>query len=229
MSNEVIKRRIKLLQERTTSRGFTEAEALEAAAKAAQLMNDHGIAASDLVMSAATVTTKTPIRSPKSLMWNTISSCTNCKALVAENPNGGREVSFYGREPGPQIATYLFDVCENAIKHELSKFRAGEFYRRRRAAKTKRKAVDDFTFGLVQRLGSRLRDLFADTRSQSALVEAEAYMGRLVPNTKTVNLKSHKPRFDDATNAGWIAGGKVNLSHGVDRSEESRRLIEGAT
>ncbi|MBB3947245.1 hypothetical protein GGQ73_003211 [Rhizobium skierniewicense] len=228
MTNDSIKRRIKILRERTTSRGCTEAEAVEAAAKAAQLMRDHGIAVSDLVMTEATVATKTPVRSPKALLWNVVSSCTNCKAVVAENFNGGREVTFYGREPGPEIATYLFDVCENAIKHELAKFRSGDFYVRRRTAKTKRKAVEDFTFGLVQRLASRLRSLFAQTRSQTAMAEAEAYMDRLVPNTKTVNTKAHKARFDDAVNAGWKAGGNVNLSHGVDGSDRGPRLIGGA-
>lgn len=229
MKNDAIIRRIKALRDRTMSRGCTEAEALEAAAKAAQLMRDHGLVDADLVMTQAAAVTRTPTTSPKALLWVVIATCTNCKALVSEKGvTAGRDVTFFGQEPGPAIAVYLFDVCENVIKHELAKFRAGEFYRRRRAVKTKRKAVDDFTLGLVQRLASRLRSLFAQTRSQSALVKAEEYMDRLNPDTKSLNQKAHKPRFDDALNAGWKAGGVVNISHGVNGSNDGRKMIGGA-
>lgn len=225
MTTDAIKRRIKALRDRTTARGCTEAEAMEAAAKAAQLMRDHGLDAADLVMTEASVETRTPVASTKALLWNTVASCANCKALVSERPTSGRDVTFFGREPGPQIAAYLFEVCDNAIKHELSKFRAGEFYRRRRAAKTKRKAVDDFTFGLVQRLATRLRALFAQSISSNALVEAEAYMDRLHPHTGSVKPKVRKTRFDEAERAGWRAGANVNLSHGVDDAPAAPRLI----
>ncbi|MCZ7469030.1 DUF2786 domain-containing protein [Agrobacterium sp. O3.4] len=226
MTTDAIKRRIKALRERTTARGCTEAEAMEAAAKAAQLMRDHGLNASDLVMTEASIGTRTPVASPKALLWNTIATCANCRALVSERRMAtGRDITFFGREPGPQIAAYLFEVCENAIKHELSKFRAGDFYQRRRSAKTKRKAVDDFTLGLVQRLAVRLRALFAQSKSGAALLEAEAYLDRRHPHTGTVKQKAHKPRFDEAEHAGWQAGERVNLSHGVDGASSAPRLI----
>lgn len=228
MSNEAIKKLIKTLRERTTARGCTEAEAMEAAAKAAQLMAEHGLDDADLVMSSASAVTRTPTSSPRALIWSTIATCTNCQALVSERrASPGRDVVFFGREPGPQIALYLFEVCDNAIKHETAKFRASEFYRRRRSTKTKRKAVDDFTLGLVQRLASRVRELFRESRSSSALAQAQAYMDRLHPNTETIKQKAHKTHFDDAVNAGWRAGGQVNLAHGVDRPSGGPKLIGG--
>lgn len=226
MTSDSIKRRIKALRERTTEKGCTEAEALAAAAKAAEMMRAHGLDDADLVMTEEGVSTRTPVASPKALLWPSIATCTNCMALVSER-SSGREVTFFGRDPGPEVAVYLFDVCENAVKHEVAKFRAGEFYQRRRSAKTKRKAVDDFTLGLVQRLVVRLRQIFAETRSEGALAEASAYLDRRHPRTGSIKQKAAKTRFDEAANAGWKAGGNVTLAHGVNGGGD-RKLIGGA-
>lgn len=224
--SEAIKKKINALLNRTTDRGCSEAEALAAAEKAAELMREHGLDEADLIMTELGAVTRTPTASPKALLWPTIATCTNCKALVSERRmTAGRDVIFFGRAPGPEIAVYLFDVCENAIKAKTAKFRAGDFYQRRRAAKTKRKAVDDFTLGLVQRLAARLRELFSDVRSDTALAEASTYLDRCHPHTGSVRQKAHKPHFEDATHAGWRAGGNVNLAHGVNGPAGERKLI----
>ncbi len=225
MSNDTVKNLIKALRERTTARGCTEAEAMEAAAKAARLMAEHGLDDIDLVMAQGTVATRSPTGSSKAMLWPTIATCTNCKALVSELASG-RQLTFFGREPGPEIAVYLFDVCETAIKYETTIFRQGDFYRRRRTTKTRRKAVDDFTLGLVQRLSMRLRELFAPTRSETALADAEAYLDRCHPKTHSITQKARKAHFDQAVNAGWAAGGRVNLAHGVGTAAKPK-LIGG--
>lgn len=224
MTSDAIKKRIKALRDRTTDRGCSEAEALAAAEKAAELMREHGLDDADLVMTEATATTRTPTKSPKALLWSTIAACANCKALVSELAAGGRDVTFFGRDPGPAIAVYLFEVCENAIRHEIFKFRSGEFYRRRRSEKTRRAAVDDFVVGLVKRLAIRLRQLFTETRSEKAVAEASAYLDRRHPRIGSIRQKAPKTRFDEAETAGWRAGASVNLAHGVTGGGE-RRLI----
>ena len=50
MTSQKIRDRIRALRDKTAARGCTEAEALAAAEKAAQLMRDHGVSEADIVM-----------------------------------------------------------------------------------------------------------------------------------------------------------------------------------
>lgn len=226
MTREDIKRRLKALRERTVGRGCTEAEALVAAEKLAKLMSEYGLSDADLDFVDASVHTRWAWKPPTTRLWSTISICTNSALLVREKDKG-RDVLFYGREPGPEIASYLLDVCQNAIRNETTKFRAGAFYQRRKAAKTKRAAVNDFQTGMIIRLCERLLHLFAESRSEDARSQALAHRDRLNPNAESMKVRPTKaPRFDEAVNAGWTAGGGVNLVHGVGTGAV-RKLIGG--
>lgn len=224
MNRETLKRRLKALRELTVGRGCTEAEAMAAAAKLAELMREHGVSEQDLDMGEAVAHTRSPLKPMRAKLWSTIAHCTNTAALISEREKG-RAVTFYGREPGPEIATYLFDVCENAIRNETANFRPGEFYKRRRTAKTKRIAVEDFTSGLIVRLNGRLLQLFATTRNAAALETANAHRDRLAPGSRTLSLKPQKgSRFESAVQAGWDAGGRVHLSHGMETKTAPRMI-----
>lgn len=226
MNRETLKRRLKALRELTVGRGCTEAEAMAAAAKLAELMREHGISQDDLDMGEAVAHTKSPLKPMRAKLWSTIAHCTNTAALFTERDNG-RAITYCGREPGPEIATYLFDVCENAIRNEVAKFRSGEFYQRRRTVKTKRIAVEDFTSGLIFRLNGRLLELFADTRNSVVMQAAAAYRDQLAPGARALSMKPQKgPRFESAVEAGWSAGGRVHLSRGME-TETAPKLIGG--
>lgn len=226
MSRETIRKRINALKTRTTARGCTEAEAMEAAAKVAELMREHGLSDDELEMTQEAAGVKTSTRSARALLWPTIANCTNSAAMIT-SAEKGYQVIFVGREPWPEIAVYLMEICNNAIDHEISKFKKDEFYRRRRSVATKRQAVADFTSGLVLRLRHRLHSLFADNQSDNATQKAKEERDRRFPNTSSITLKSHKARYDDATGAGWRAGANVKLSHGVNGSQPLK-MIGGA-
>lgn len=225
MNSETIRKRINALRSRTTARGCTEAEAMEAASKVAELMRDHGLSEDELEMTQDAAAVKTSTRSARALLWPTIANCTNSSAIVSSNMKG-HEIIFVGREPGPEIAVYLMDVCNNAIDHEIGKFKKDDFYRRRRSVATKRQAVADFTSGLVHRLRIRLRTLFMESMSDVALITSQNERDRRFPQSSSITIKNHKPRFGDAQDAGWRAGANVKLSHGVNGSQPTK-LIGG--
>lgn len=226
MDRETLRKRIAALSQRTTARGCTEAEAMEAAAKAAALLSEHNMSEDELDMAEEAAGVKTASNAPGAMLWPVIATCTNTAALSSRR-DGGRIIIFIGREPGPVIAVYLLDVCENAVRSELSKFRKGEFYRRRRSDKTKRHASRDFTAGLSIRLRDRLLELFIDTCSENEMAKAKAERDRRFPHSVASKSYQHKPKFSEATTAGWRAGATVNLAHGVEGHSQPQLLITG--
>ncbi|WP_273794717.1 DUF2786 domain-containing protein [Brucella intermedia] len=226
MSNEAIRNRIKTLRERTTARGFTEAEAMEAASKVAELMREHGIHAADLEMTQEAVAMVGSARSFRTKLWATIARCTNTSPLLSSSLDG-RVVIYIGKEPGPEIAVYLHDVCDTAIINETKRFKKGDFYRRRRSTATRKQAVADFTAGLIVSLNRQLMSLFTSSMCDVEQRRAEAERGRRFPDTSTVKPTTYKSRFDNALCEGAAAGKKVTISHGV-RGREPQKLIGGA-
>ncbi|MCM0751172.1 hypothetical protein DEA98_06810 [Brucella pseudogrignonensis] len=226
MISENIRRRINALRERTTARGFTEAEAMEAAAKVAELMREHGLHDSDLEMTQEAAAMNGSARSIRSKLWSTIARCTNTAALLSSSLDG-RVVIYIGKEPGPEIAAYLHDVCDTAISNEIKRFKKGDFYRRRRSTTTRKQAVADFSAGLTVSLNRQLLLMFKSGMCATEQRYAEIERERRFPDTRTVKPTTYKSRFDHALYAGAAAADNVNISHGV-RGRESQRLIGGA-
>ncbi len=212
---------IRALRAKTVSAGCTEAEAMAAAAKAAELMSRHGVGEDDLAMTHAEAAEAVTRPTWRSDLVATIGVCTNTAPIQAIE--AGRAVTiFHGHEPGPVIAVYLRDVCYRAVAREQSAFKASEFYRERRTTKTRRAAMADFTDGLVARLRSRLKEIFAPHRNADHLAAATRYVTKLYPNTKEFCRSDRDPRFHHAVSLGWQRGGDVNLNRGVATPQPKR-------
>ncbi|MBX3580805.1 MAG: DUF2786 domain-containing protein [Rhizobiaceae bacterium] len=209
-----IRERIRLLRERTTARGCTEAEALAAAGKVAQLMLDYGLSEGDIAFDEQSSRSAQKGGSPKAALWPVIAWCTSTAVVVIERMHGA-DVTFVGRAPGPELAVYLRDVCERAVDRAVRDFKKGRFYRARRGLPSKRAAVNAFTTGMVGRLNQRLQVIFGPSVSREAYDEAARELDlRYAGNTDTP-----PPRVDlrhiAAAAHGWMAGEKVTLAHGV--------------
>ena len=229
MYRETLAKRIAALRQMTTERGCTEAEALAAAAKAAELMKEYGLSEQDIEFCEQAVSSKTKGRNPAADLWPVVAHCTNTASVIVTFVVPPKtEVTFVGREPGPQIATYLLAVLNRAIAHEVKKFKSSTFYRRRRSLSTKRQAVADFTVGLVWRLRERLLEIFAPSVSDDAREAAHGALAERYPSASSIAHKKHQTRYSDAIWNGWDAGNNVNLARGVSGSEEPL-AIGGAT
>lgn len=226
MADQKIRDRIRRLMEMTAARGCTEAEALSAAAKAAELMRQHGLSEQDLVMDVQASKAKAGGRSERSRLWPTIALCTNTDHVVITRRNGDLDVEFVGRAPGPEIAVYLRTVCERAIDREIASFKEGKFYRRRRSLATKRAAVRDFTIAMTLRLQLRLVELFRDTIDPIAGQEARRALAERHPSMETISRPDRDERFWEASMAGSRAGNNVPLAHGVGGGAD-RLMIGG--
>lgn len=224
MASQKIKDRIRRLREMTAGRGCTEAEALSAAEKAAQLMRDHGLSEADIVMDEQKSKAKNRGGSPVAALWPVIAYCTNTASIIIDEGGNGVAVSFVGREPGPAIAVYLRTVCERAVDRAVREFKTGGFYRRRRGLASKRAAVNAFANAMVNRLTSRLVELFGPTISDEQRNEAKAALAQLYPSTSPVRGPRKDLRHMGAAALGWAAGSAVPLAHGVSGGQGPRQI-----
>lgn len=222
-ANQKLKDRIRALREKTAARGCTEAEAIAAAEKAAQLMRDHGLSDADLTMDEQ-ASASGHGRSVKAKLWPAIARCTNTAHIVVRTPGIAAEVQFLGRSPGPMVAIYLRDVCEGAVDRAVREFKTTSFYRRRRGLKSKRAAVADFVDGMVNRLRWRLLDVFAPSIDAAAQDEASRALAERYSDIRTIKATAAPMRHSAARAAGWHAGERVTLAHGVGSAEAPRQI-----
>ena len=224
MASQKIRDRIRRLREMTAGRGCTEAEALSAAEKAAQLMRDHGLSDADIVMDEQRSKAKNRGGSPVAALWPVIAYCTNTASIIIDEGGKGVAVSFVGREPGPAIAVYLRTVCERAVDRAIREFKTGGFYRRRRGLPSKRAAVNAFANAMVNRLSSRLVDVFGPTINDEQRDQAKSALAERYPDRLPVRGPRKDLRHTEAAEAGWAAGSAVPLSHGVSGGQAPRQI-----
>lgn len=222
---ERLKAKIAALLAKTRAAGCTEAEAMAAAAVAARLMAEHAFDQAEIEMTEASAPDHTRRPGWRDQLSNAIAYVTNTATMTIE---ARAEILFVGREPGPDIAAYLRDVCIRAVVREVQAFKETPFYRRRRKLATRRTAVADFISGMVIRLTVRLTELFKPVISQQARAEAQQAVARRFPKMVTVTAKQRDPRFSQATAAGWGAGGQVGLHHAV-AGTAAPKLIGGGS
>lgn len=219
---DTIKARIAALLRKARDAGASEAEAMAAAARAAQLLRDHGMTEIDVEYEEEIAPLKTRKPTVRTSLWGRVARATNCAAQL--NAGFGPGITFVGKAPGPQIAVYLVAVLDRAIDRELDSFKTTAPYRRRRTVATRRQAASDFVTGLCHRLGDRLFDLFAETISEEAFEEALKVREQRLPGGVSAKLPSRAVRFESAASAGWRAGGTVPLSRGVGGEERPRQI-----
>lgn len=207
---EKLKAKIRALREMTSARGCTEDEAMAAAAKAAELMREYGVSDLELETESATAATKTRGTGVRDQLVGTIQHVTNTSAIYRHG-----DIEFFGVAPGPEIAAYIWTVCNRAIDRGIRTFKDGRLYKARRSDRTRREAVADYTEGMVRRLARRIRDVFGDSHSAELTTKAEQALAIASPRTRSVSPGRAKGSFDSARAAGWLAAGDVTLGHGV--------------
>lgn len=220
-----LRKRLKALRDKTTANGCTGAEALAAAEKYAEILRDHGLSDSDVVFDEQARRARHAAKSQKARLWPTIAKCTNTAVIVLRYRDRN-DVSFVGREPGPEIACYLREVCERAVDHELARFKASALYARKRSLKVKRQVSAAFVGAMVALLNRRLLEIFGPTISDDARQAASLALSERHPgSTSTAVAKVQRHwRFDGAARAGMLAAERTTLARGVGGAEAPRLI-----
>lgn len=222
MDNETIKKRIRALLDKKTDKGCTEEEVMAAAAKAAELMKKYNLDEDELEIMSLEHKLEISYRSVRSNLWPIVSYYTNTKAVYDCFSN---QLTFYGRCPWPEIASYLLDVCDHAIVNEVKRFKKLPTFTKRPTVLAKKRAVSDFTISLINRLDDKIRLLFGGTISQEEQRNVEEYLEKkYLGETTPTKLPPKTQAYADAAADGWRAGENVNISHGVNGTEDFKKL-----
>ncbi|SDH93678.1 regulatory protein GemA [Roseospirillum parvum] len=188
-----VKRRLAALLSMTTAAGCTEAEAEAAAAKAAQLMRQHGLEAADLVMGCEAVPcTRRPTVVHE--LWSVLAALTGC-TTVRDAADG--TLSYVGRQPGPAVATYLHVFLHRHIEASTAAYRRSAQYKRRARGAPRRRACEAFRTGMVERLQLALVVHFG-APDMARIEEARDHVQRLYEGRPP---RGGRDRV--ATGAGW--------------------------
>ena len=145
---------IAALKAKTTGNGCTEAEALSAAEKVAELLSKHGVA--DVAqLEFEQVSVEIGRRTVVDNLWGQVAVFCHCKLWYRGD---GRRwaVVYFGRWNDTAVAEYLHGLLERHIKEATKAFQKTKEYTRRRSPRTKREATKAFQEGLVSALANKL-------------------------------------------------------------------------
>ncbi|EME68129.1 hypothetical protein H261_20038 [Paramagnetospirillum caucaseum] len=219
-----LKGRLQALRAKTTANGCTEEEALAAAAKVAQLLDQHDLSLSDLeirqeLCEKSVIDTRRKQRQPVSACVPAIAEYCDCKVWLEKDESGIRYV-FFGLRPSIEMAHYVYDVVVSAMQGGWESYvRSQKVIRRRRDEK------GSFQFGMAVSIAEKLTAMKAERDEANrrgsgrdlvvvrhAVVEAE--YERLNLNLRR-GRASGKTVEASAFQAGHTAGQSLALRPGV--------------
>ncbi|MGJ4927669.1 DUF7168 domain-containing protein [Bradyrhizobium sp. HKCCYLS2038] len=227
-----LKSRIQALRAKTIANGCTEHEALSAAAKVAELLDRHDLSLSDVELRASACERKVyetyrKKRIPLDDCIGAIALFCDCRVWRGKNAAGDNVYVFFGLSADVEVAHYLAELIDNAVRAELGRFKTSADYRRFRH-QDRHLANASFALGMVASIGERLVAMKAD-RDQ---VKATTSRGLVVLKTSVVDAEFDKLDLNlrtqrsasrmvsmTAYEAGGAAGATVAISPGVDHAQ----------
>lgn len=224
-----IRAKIAALRAKTTAKGCTEAEALAAAEKAAEMMARHGLSETDLdrpVYDELLIELGAR-RTPLDRIWPAVAKFADCRGWL-DREDGRWRFVYFGRDADVLVAEYVHEVIRRAADTAVASFKASQPYLIRRKPKTRARALKAFLEGFAISICARLLDglwrrLNRDAPGKAvALVisidkqlEAELKCRGAVFETVR-GISAAKGRFrDDARVRGFGEGRKLSIGAGV--------------
>jgi hypothetical protein len=225
-----LKARIQGLRAKTIENGCTEAEALSAAAKVAELLDRHDLSLSDveirdMACEQAVFETWRKKRIPLDGCVTAIAAFTDCRVWREKNPEGDYRYVYFGLRADVTVAHYLTDLIDNAVRSEAGRYKNGPAYARLKHNQ-RQVATSSFMLGMVASIARKLDTLKSERDSanratgrdlvvvKSAVVDAE--MAKLDLNLRTAR-GGRRQIQTGAFDAGFAAGDGLTIAPGIGR------------
>jgi hypothetical protein len=223
-----LKLRIQALRAKTIANGCTEDEALSAAAKVAELLDRHDLSLSDLELRAApcerrVYETHRKKRIPLDDCVGAIARFCDCRVWREKNAAGESRYVFFGLRSDIEVAHYLTELIDGAVRAELGRFKNSVDYLRFRHQE-RHLANASFALGMVASIADRLlaikagRDRVNESSGRglvvlkTAVVDAE--FDRLGLNLRSTRSASRTVSVT-AYEAGGAAGAQLAIHPGI--------------
>lgn len=216
--------KVRALLAKTVENGATEAEAIAAAAKAAEIMEKHDLSMDELDVRESQTKQQEHAFDPvfrAHLTRVAMAISTLCETRFWNNGSGATATkgTFYGLAHDVEISGYLFDICEGAMRRDAERYHEEHLRYLAVAARPRRR--DSFLGGMADRLSQRILEIsWARKRSGgTALVPVKDAIIDLAMKEDGIELKSARigirDREPDSYRRGKEAGNRVALTAGV--------------
>lgn len=234
-----IRARLKALKAKTVANGCTEAEALAAAMKMAELLAANGLTPDDLEQPEyCEHSIGLGRRSPLDKVWIAVACFADCRGYYVRD-GASWSFAYFGRAQDVLVADYVHQVLREACTKALSAFRASDTYRRRRKPSTRNQAVkafmeslaaglyDKLEHGLWRRYGGpedgpRARALICN--NQTHLKAMQEDQGRTFRSARAL-VKAKGAFRDDALAHGRRAARDIEVNAGVTAGAKVTGLL----
>jgi len=214
-----LKARIRALRAKTTENGCTEAEALSAATKVAELLDRYDLSLTDVEIRGAACErleyeSRHNKRIPLEDCIGAVANFCDCRAWREKTPTGDPRYVFFGLGSDIEAAHYLTELIDLAVRSELGRYKTSKEYQQFRH-QDRHMANASFTLGMITSIAEKLavlkgrRDQANNDAGRhlvvlkSTVVEAE--LSRLDLKLETVR-RSARMVSPDAYDAGGAAG-----------------------
>lgn len=187
-----LKIRIQALRAKTVSNGCTEDEALSAAAKVAELLDRNDLSLTDIELREApceqrAYETRRKKRIPLDDCIGAIAHFCDCRVWREKNAVGESSYVFFGLRSDVEVAHYLTELIDSAVRAELGRFKASAEYARFRHQQ-RHLANASFALGMVASIADKLTKMKA-SRNQ---VNQSTGRGLVVLKTAVVDAEFDK-------------------------------------
>lgn len=226
-----LRTRIQALRAKTIDNGCTEGEALAAAAKVAELLDRYELSLTDIEIRETqceerVYETHLKKRIPIDECIGAIAAFCDCRVWRQKNAAGEARYVFFGLPADVEVAHYVTELIDGAVRTELGRYKVSAEYKRFRHQE-RHLANASFALGMCASIADRLVAMKAErdgvVRStgrglvvlKAAVVDTE--LERLGVKLRTVEEGPGRFISPDAYDAGGVAGEAVSLNPAIRR------------
>ena len=226
-----LKTRIQGLRAKTTDNGCTQAEALLAAAKVAELLDRYDLSLTDVEIRHAPCGRREYETHRKKCISlddciGAIASFCDCRVWREKNQAGEARYVFFGLRSDIEVAHYLTELIDNAVRSELGRYKNSVAYRRFRH-QNRHMASSSFTLGMVASIADKLmamkweRDAVNNGTGRGLVVlKASVVDGELAKLDLKLRTVRRVTRMVSSTayEAGETAGASLAINPGINET-----------
>jgi len=225
-----LRMRIQALRAKTIDNGCTEGEALSAAAKVAELLDRYDLSRTDVEIREAPCgrrefETHRKKRIPLDDCIGAVANFCDCRVWREKNQAGETRYVFFGLRSDIEVAHYLTELIDTAVRSDLGRYKTTREYLRFRH-KERHMANASFALGMVASIADKLTAMKAERDKvnsgsgrtlvvlKAAIVDDE--FGKLDLKLR-VRRGASRVVSARAFAAGSLAGASLDVSPGIEK------------
>ena len=216
-----LRTRIQGLRAKTIDNGCTEDEALAAAAKVAELLDRYDLSLTDVEIRDApcerrTYETHRKKRVPLDDCIGAVAAFCDCRVWREKNEVGEGRYVFFGLRSDIEVAHYLTELIDGAVRAELGRYKVSRDYLRFRHQE-RHLANASFALGMVASIADKLATMKAGRDEAIAgtgrgLVVLKAVVVEREMEKLGLNLRSARRTSRMVSPSAYDAGGAAGAS-----------------